>query len=144
MDLFERQRTTLIGGQQELERLKAEDGTFIVALELPPAPAVRAREEIDVTTARCRHRTRHRTRHRAHYRAPPSRSRGPPGSMPRACTPAPFMRGLCCGLATASSTASSRASRTGRRGSCARKATSSSALCAMGRRARPRRRSSAA
>ena len=29
-------------------------------------------------------------------------------------------------------------------GSCARKATSSSALCAMGRRARPRRRSSAA
>ena len=30
MDLFERQRTTLIGGQEELERLKAEDGTFIV------------------------------------------------------------------------------------------------------------------
>jgi len=55
MDLFERQRTTLIGGQEELERLKAEENTLIVvymiqALELPPASAVRAREEIDVTT----------------------------------------------------------------------------------------------
>ena len=61
MDLFERQRTTLIGGQEELERLKAEDGTFIVvymiqALELPPATVVRPREEIEVSTVRCHHR----------------------------------------------------------------------------------------
>ena len=56
MDLFERQRTVLIGGQEELERLKLEGGTFIVVyliqmLTLQPATVVRPREEIEVSTA---------------------------------------------------------------------------------------------
>ena len=136
MDLFERQRTTLIGGQEELERLKAEDGTFIVvymiqALELPPATVVRPREEIDVTTARCRHR------------APPA-----PPLEKAACGQdlarlrLSYARRGSQSRALACSTASSRALRIGRRGSCARRATSSFVLCVTGQLARPRRRSS--
>lgn len=56
MDLFERQRTVLIGGQEELERLKLEEGTFIVVyliqqLRLPPATVVRPREVVEVSSA---------------------------------------------------------------------------------------------
>lgn len=55
MDLFERQRTKLIGGQDELERLKAAEGTMIVVysiqqLELPPTP-VQPRDEIEAASA---------------------------------------------------------------------------------------------
>ena len=58
MDLFERQRTALIGGQEMLERLKRDEAISIVVyliqrLELPSVN-VQPRDEIDVSTASCR------------------------------------------------------------------------------------------
>ena len=53
-DLFERQRTKLIGGQEELERLKGADETMIVVysiqqLELPPTQ-IKPRDTIEVAS----------------------------------------------------------------------------------------------
>ena len=54
MDLYERQRTVLIGGQGELERLKKEEGVLIVVysiqrLRFHEVP-VQPREEIEVSS----------------------------------------------------------------------------------------------
>eukprot|EP00316_Scyphosphaera_apsteinii_P013106 CAMPEP_0119331708 /NCGR_PEP_ID=MMETSP1333-20130426/81220_1 /TAXON_ID=418940 /ORGANISM="Scyphosphaera apsteinii, Strain RCC1455" /LENGTH=212 /DNA_ID=CAMNT_0007341377 /DNA_START=139 /DNA_END=773 /DNA_ORIENTATION=+ len=56
MDLFERQRTKLIGDQAELQRLKTEDDIMIVVyliqqLELPPDTTVQPQDEIEISSA---------------------------------------------------------------------------------------------
>ena len=57
LDFFERQRTTLIGGQDELERLKAEDQVMIVVYSIQQLrflpTAVRPREKIVVSSGFC-------------------------------------------------------------------------------------------